>query len=293
MKFDNIIFHSDSKNTEQNLRLGLDVKAVRIRSVAYKTPPPTIPLSYTFKIHEFDVIFGFDEPYDNETDVEANGTSLSGFFNDNGALDGLPERVRVFTVPGGQAGPQEWLDDFSAALRLNLNEMQYGDKVVFTNAFDPVTHNFSWHITYTGTPRKNFYVSFEGTQVEFNAFNRLVGWPVQTFDDECVLMLTYHTVQELIYSYRSYMNIPLDYVLLRSNALSHFGSIVDGARKNVLKSIPLLGAVGNTWVINNDTNGYWVERPTATPVNQIDWYITDLYGMTLGDAVFSIDFDIK
>ena len=94
----------------------------------------------------------------------------------------------------------------------------------------------------------------------------------------CVLMLTYHAVQELIYGYRSYMNIPLDYVLLRSNALSQFGSIVDGARKNVLKNIPLLGAAGNTWVTNNDTNGYWIERPTATPesnrlvYNGLVWY---------------------
>ena len=147
MKYDNIIYHSDSKN-ETNLRLGLDVNAVRIRSVCYKTQPPTIPLSYTFIINEFDTILGFDEPYDNETDVEANGTSLSGFFNENDALNGLPARTRVFAVPGGQAGPQEWLDDFSTALRSNLNEMQYGDKVVFTNAFDRVTRNFNWHITY-------------------------------------------------------------------------------------------------------------------------------------------------
>ena len=87
------------------------------------------------------------------------------------------------------------------------------------------------------------------------------------------------------------MNIPLDYVLLRSNALSQFGSIVDGSRKNALKSIPLLGAAGNTWVTTNE-NGYWIESPTATSVNEIDWYITDLYNTTL-DSVFSVDFDIK
>ena len=104
-----------------------------------------------------------------------------------------------------------------------------------------------------------------------------------------------HSVQDMMYSYRSYMNIPIDYVLLRSDALSQFGSIVDGARKNVLKSIPLLGAGGETWVTSETGNHerYWTERPTSTQMNQIDWYVTDLYNNVLSDAVFRVDYDIK
>ena len=179
MVFQNVLFHSNPK-TETNRRLGVDVKAVRLRSVSYKTPARTTAGAYYFKIHEFDVIFGFDEPYDDETDVEANGVRLSSFFEDNGALEGLPERTRAFSVSGGQTGPQEWLDAFSAALRTNLNAMTYGNKVGFTNSYNPADRTYNWHITYNGTPRKNFYVSFEGTQTEFDAFNRLVGWPTQT-----------------------------------------------------------------------------------------------------------------
>ena len=173
--------------------------------------------------------------------------------------------------------------------------MNFGNKVVFTNSYSPSNRSFNWHITYTGTPRKNFYVSFEGTTAEYETFNQLVGWPTQTVDDECVLMLTYHSVSDLIYSYRSYMEIPTDYVLLRSNALSSFGSLVDGSRKNVLKNIPLLGAAMNTWVTSNTGNGekYWTERPNATQMNVIDWYISDLYGRVLPDATFSVDYDIK
>ena len=288
----NVLFHSDPKS-ETNLRLGVDVKAVRIRSVNYKTPSITLPTAYNFLIHEFSVILGFDEPYDTETDVEANGMSLSSFFDDNGSLEGLPERTRAFTVAGGQSGPAEWLDDFSAALRTNLDAMTWGDKVVFSNSYSPANRSYNWNLTYNGTPRKNFYVSFEGTSGEFDDFNRLIGWPTQTLDDECVLVLTYHSVSELVYTYQSYMEIPTDYVLLRSNALASFGSIVDGSRKNVLKQIPLLGAAGNTWVQVNDGERYWTERPNSTQMNEIDWYLSDLYGMTLSNANFSVDFDIK
>lgn len=249
--------------------------------MAYKAPAITLPAAYNFKIHEFDVILGFDEPYDGETDVEANSTSLSAFVDDNGALEGLPERTRAFSIAGGQTSPFEWLDAFSAALRTNLGAMTHGNKVIFSNSFNPADRTHNWHITYNGAPRKNFYVTFEGTAGDFDDFNDIVGWPTQTVDDECVLMLTYHSVSDLIYSYRGYMAIPLDYVLLQSNALGSFGSIVDGSRKNVLKSIPLLGTGPNTWIVNNTGNNgrYWSERPNSTRLNEIDWYLTDLYGI--------------
>lgn len=295
MRFQNVLFHSDNKQSETNRRLGVDVKAVRIRSVSYKTPASTTAMATSFLIHEFDALFSVDdEPYGTEENVEANGVSLSSFFDENGSLEELPERTRAFSVAGGQTSPQEWLDAFSAALRTNLDAMTWGNKVVFTNSYNPADRTYNWHITYNGTPRKNFYVTHEGSLNEFNAFNRLIGWPTQTLDDECVLVLTYHSVQDMMYSYRSYMNIPIDYVLLRSNALASWGSIVDGSRKNVLKSIPLLGAGGETWVTDTGNGDkYWTERPTSTQMNAIDWYITDLYGNVLSDAVFAVDYDIK
>jgi hypothetical protein len=125
------------------------------------------------------------------------------------ALEGCWHAIRAT----GMAGR------FSIALRTALDTMLHGNKVVFTYSYNPMTRTYNWHITYTGRPAENFFVSFDGTQAEFNAFNRLVGWPTLRLDDECVLMLTLHSVQDLIYEYRSYMNIPIDYVLLRSNAL--------------------------------------------------------------------------